>query len=111
MIKKVEEIVDAIESRKGSDILVYDLEGKGSIADYYIICSGSSNRMRQAISDEVDKRVNEFGEEKLGLEGYGEGNWILMDFDDVLVHIFDNESREKYNFEGLLDGCKELYSK
>ena len=111
MNKKLELIVNGIESKNGKEILVLDFEGKNSLCDYTIICTGSSNRNIMAIAEEVEKQVKDMGEEKLSSEGKREGKWILIDCDDVMVHVFDAATREEYKLEALWNGAKELLRK
>lgn len=109
MNKKVKTIVDAIEGLKGEELLVLDFENKSSLCDKVVICTARSDRNAQAIADEIEKKMLEMGEEKLGLEGYNDGNWILMDCDDIIIHIFLRETREYYRLEQLWSFAKEEY--
>lgn len=111
MNNKIEIMVDAIEGLKGEEILVLDFEKKSSLCDKVVICTARSDRNAQAIADELEKRLKVIGEEKLGLEGYNEGDWILIDFDDVIVHIFLREAREHFKLEQLWAQAKEIYKK
>lgn len=109
MNEKLKKIVEVIEGKKGENVIVLDLKGGSSIADFFVVCTGKSNRNIQTISDEVDDRMKEDNFEKLGIEGYQEGKWILLDFDEIIVHIFDRESRENYKLEELYDETEEIY--
>ena len=108
MAGKLQTVVDAIESKKGKDILALDFQGKSSLCDYAVICTGSSNRNIQAITDEVDKKIRESGEIRLGIEGYDEAKWVLIDLDDIVVHIMDEETRDLYKLEVLWNEAKEI---
>ena len=93
--------VRAAESKKASDILVLDLTGITSFADYFVICTGANSRQIQAISDEITIRLKEHGELPLSLEGYNQAEWVLVDYGDFLVHIFSESSRAYYDLERL----------
>ncbi|WP_372712500.1 ribosome silencing factor [Ilyobacter sp.] len=108
MTGKLQTVVDAIESKKGKDILALDFQGESSLCDYAVICTGSSNRNIQAITDEVDKKIRESGEIRLGIEGYDEAKWVLIDLDDIVVHIMDEETRDFYKLEVLWNEAKEI---
>ena len=93
--------VRAAESKKATDIRVLDLTAITSFADYFVICTGANARNVQAISDEVGLRLKQHGELPLSLEGYNQGDWILADYGDFLVHIFSPKSRQYYDLERL----------
>lgn len=111
MDKKIDIITGIIERLKGEEILALDFEKKNSLCDKMVICTARSDRNAQAIADEIELRLKEIGEEKLGLEGYNEGQWILMDFDDVLIHIFLKETREHFKLEQLFSQAKEIFKR
>ena len=99
-----------MERLKGEEILVLDFEKKSSLCDNVVILTARSNRNAQAIADEIEKKLREeFQEEKIGLEGYNDGNWILIDYDDILIHILLKETREHYKLEQLWSQAKEVY--
>ena len=91
----------ALDSRKGQNIQVIDVESLTSLADYFVICSGTSNTQINALCDAVEKAVNESGEPTLHREGYRGGTWVLLDFGSVVVHVFNHEAREFYSLERL----------
>ena len=92
----------AAESKKATDIKVLDLTGITSFADYFVICTGLNQRQIQAISDEVNLQLKrQAGELPISVEGYEQGEWVLADYGDLLVHIFSPKSREYYNLERL----------
>jgi len=97
----VQKIVSLIRNKKGFDIKVLDLKDLTAIADYFIICSGSATMQVKAIADEVDKKLREQGIKCYHREGYDTLNWVLLDYFDVVVHIFRGESREYYNLEKI----------
>lgn len=98
----------ALDSKKGVNIKVMDVMGLTSLADYFVICSGTSNTQINALCDAVEKEINEAGEETLHREGYRGGTWVLLDFGSVVVHVFNNEAREFYSLERLWQGGTEL---
>ena len=91
----------ALDSKKGQEIKVIDVEHLTSLADYFVICSGTSNTQINALCDAVEKAVNEAGEPTLHREGYRGGTWVLLDFGSVVVHVFNHEAREFYSLERL----------
>ena len=91
----------ALDSKKGQDIKVIDVENLTSLADYFAICSGTSNTQINALCDAVEKAVNEGGEPTLHREGYRGGTWVLLDFGSVVVHVFSREARAFYDLERL----------
>ena len=88
-------------SKKGYDINLLDLRDISTIADFFILCSAGSDTQVKAIADEVDKKMREQGIKCSVKEGFESLNWVLMDYFDVVVHIFKRESREFYNLEKL----------
>ncbi len=104
MNKKLEIIKEAIEEKKGRDIVIIDVAQKSSIADYYVVCTGTSDRNIQAIADEIKDKMRENEEICLGVEGYNSAKWVLMDYDDVIIHIFDEEARDFYRLEEIWGG-------
>ena len=91
----------ALDSKKGQEIKVIDVEHLTSLADYFVICSGTSNTQINALCDAVEEAVNESGEPTLHREGYRGGTWVLLDFGSVVVHVFSGEAREFYSLERL----------
>jgi ribosome-associated protein len=91
----------AAADRKASDIAVLDMREVSSITDYFLICSGGSVRQVQAIADAIDEQMSQSGEASLGVEGYREARWVLMDYGDVIVHVFAQDTREFYDLERL----------
>jgi ribosome-associated protein len=100
-IKIVDRIVEHIFSKKGYNVKILDLRTLTTIADYFIICTGDSDTQVKAIADEVDKRMRDEGVRSWHTEGYRSLNWVLIDFVDIVVHVFKKESREYYNLEKL----------
>jgi ribosome-associated protein len=94
-------ITDLIFSKKGHDVKILDLRNLSSIADYFVICSADSDTQVKAIADEIDKELSKQGIKCWHKEGLTALNWVLLDYFDVIVHIFKNESRRYYNLEKL----------
>ena len=91
----------AADSRKAEDIVVLDVQQLSSVADHFLICSGSSDRQVRAIADAIAEELVQHGEKPLALEGYQKGTWILMDCADLVVHVFDDDTRRFYDLERL----------
>ncbi|MGE5682253.1 MAG: ribosome silencing factor [Bacillota bacterium] len=94
-------ITDLIFNKKGSDVKILDLRKLTSIADYFVICSADSDTQVKAIADEVDKELSKAGIKCYHKEGLTALNWVLLDYFDVIVHIFKKEARSYYNLEKL----------
>ena len=93
--------IAALEEKKATDIRVIDISGVSVLADYFIIANGSSRPQIQALSDEVSEKMEKAGAELKQTEGYENANWILLDFGDVIVHIFNPENRLLYDLERI----------
>jgi len=87
--------------RKACDLVVMDVRGLTSIADFFIICSGRSDRQVQSIAQGLEENSAEHGIRLFAVEGTGRGHWVLMDFSDVIVHIFYEPVRRFYDLDGL----------
>jgi ribosome-associated protein len=99
--KIIDRIVELIFIKKGYNVKILDLRTITTITDYFIICTGDSDTQVKAIADEVDKQMREEGVRSWHTEGYRSLNWVLIDFVDIVVHVFKKESREFYNLEKL----------
>ena len=93
--------VAAALDKKGSNLLVLNLSEISSFADYLVICSASSDRQAQAIADAIEERLRAAGRRPISVEGYAAARWILLDYGDVLFHVFLEESRRFYALERL----------
>jgi ribosome-associated protein len=89
------------DSRKAEDIVVLDVQQLSSVADYFLICSGSSDRQVRAIADAIAEELAQHGEKPLAMEGYQKGTWVLIDCADLIVHVFDDDTRRFYGLERL----------
>ncbi|MDD3222222.1 MAG: ribosome silencing factor [Clostridia bacterium] len=93
--------IKALEDKKGSDIRVIDIQEVSIIADYFIIASGSNRNQVQTMADNVKEVLGRAGFEPRQLEGYGTAAWILMDYNDIIIHIFSEEDRLFYDIERI----------
>lgn len=91
----------ALDEKKGEDIRIIDIAGISVLADYFIIANGSSESQVQAMVDNVEEEMHKAGYSLKQREGYGNGNWVLLDFGDVIVHVFDKENRLFYDLERI----------
>ena len=93
--------IDALEDKKAEDIRIIDISEISTIADYFIIADGSNKSQIQAMADNVSERLGRAGVTVRQIEGYQNANWILMDFQDIIIHIFDQENRLFYDLERI----------
>ncbi len=93
--------VDALEDRKGDNVRIIDISEISTLADYFIIAGGSNINQVQAMADSVQEKLGREGFLTKNVEGYEAGNWILLDFGDIIVHVFDNENRLFYDLERI----------
>ena len=91
----------AADSRKAEDIVVLNIQQLSSVADYFLICSGASDRQVRAIADAIAEELGQHGEKLLAMEGYQKGTWVLIDCADLIVHVFDDDTRRFYGLERL----------
>ena len=98
----------AAENR-GRDVVVLDLRDLTAIFDYFVIATGTSRRQLHAISEEIDRVLQEdLGDERMGIEGYSESRWIVLDYGTIVVHLFDDEARGFYDLENLWAEAKRV---
>ena len=93
--------VKALEDKKGEEIRVLDIRAISSLADYFIIAGGKNKNQIQAMADEVEEKLGKAGIPVRHVEGYDEAGWVLMDYGDAVIHIFDQENREFYQLEKI----------
>ena len=93
--------VKALDSKKALDIKVIKIQDISAIADYFVIATGTSSTHVKALADEVEAQLDEAGISVSHVEGYGSNSWILLDYVDVVVHVFSDEAREYYDLERL----------
>jgi ribosome-associated protein len=95
------------ELTRGQNIAILDLRELTSVFDYFVIATGASRRQLHAISEEIDRVMEtDYGDKRLGIEGYQDSRWILLDYGDVVVHLFDAETRDYYGLEHLWGAAK-----
>ena len=100
--REMDEIaVKALDSKKGKEIRLIRIDKITTLAEYFVICTGTSNTQINALCDAVEKELTEKGEEPLHREGYRGGTWVLLDYGCVVVHVFNDEARKFYSLEHL----------
>ena len=101
--------VAACQEKKAEELVILELEkGSGAFTDYFVICTGTNPRQIQAISDEVDERLKQAGVLPAHTEGYKQGEWVLLDYVDFVVHVFSEKARHFYDLERLWKSAKKL---
>lgn len=93
--------IEALEDKKGEDIRIIDISEVSILADYFIIASGNNRNQVQALCDNVEEKLGKMGVVQKQIEGYDNGNWILVDYRDIVIHIFDKENRLFYDLERI----------
>ena len=101
-------LAKTLDSKKGLDIKVLETGHLTTLADYFVLCSGTSNTQIKALSDACEKAMKEAGEPPHHVEGHRGGTWVLLDFSAVVVHIFNEEAREFYDLERLWSDATEI---
>ena len=97
--------IEGLEDKKAEDIKVIDISEVSVMADYFIIASGMNRNQVQALADNVEEKLHEVKVHPRQIEGYQSANWVLMDFNDIIVHIFNEEARLFFNLEKIwMDG-------
>ncbi|MCA9993530.1 MAG: ribosome silencing factor [Anaerolineales bacterium] len=95
-------MVDSILDKKGSDILLLDLREQAIFTDYFLLCNGDSDRQLQALAEGITETAKKVGDVlPWGVEGDAESGWVLVDYGDIIIHIFSPEKRAYYNLEEL----------
>ena len=95
------ELAKALDAKKGNDIKVLKTEELTTIADYFVLCTGTSSTQVKAMSDACEEAMEKLGESVHHIEGHRDGAWLLMDFSNVIVHVFTDEARKFYDLERL----------
>lgn len=101
-------IIDALQDKKAEDIRVIDISNVSVIADYFVIASGSNTNQIQAMVDNVEEEMFKAGYDDPKVEGYNTASWILLDYKDVIVHVFSKDDRAFYNIERIWRDGKEV---
>ncbi|HEY7725338.1 MAG TPA: ribosome silencing factor, partial [Anaeromyxobacteraceae bacterium] len=94
-------VARAALDKKAEDVVVLDVRGLASYADYFVLATADSERQATAVADHVDERLEAEGARKVGVEGYEQGRWILVDYGDVVAHVLSRQARDLYDIEGL----------
>ena len=98
----------AVDNR-GQNVAVLDLREQTPMFDFFVVASGSSRRQLHAISEEIDHKLeDDLGDRRMGIEGYNESSWILLDYGTVVVHLFDEQMRAYYDLESLWANAKRV---
>src|SRR5881227_1555482 len=107
--RQVTEAISACQEKKAEEITVLELEkDSGAFTDYFVVCSGTNPRQVQAISDEVEERLDKAGMRPAHVEGYKQAEWVLLDYVDFVVHVFSEKARSYYDLERLWKSAKRL---
>lgn len=101
--------IEALLDRKAAEIVLLHVTKQTTLADYYIICTGTSNTQLRAIADAVDESMSkQYGLEPKSIEGYRSASWILLDYGSVIVHAFKSDARQFYDLERLWGDAQKL---
>lgn len=100
--------VKAVLGRKARDLVLLDVSGLTSLADAFLICHGTSNRQVSAIAEHIQLELKKQGVSALSVDGLKDGHWVLMDYGDVVIHVFFEETRQFYNLEGLWSDARRI---
>jgi ribosome-associated protein len=107
--RQVTEAIQACLDKKAEELSILEMEkGSGAFTDYFVLCSGTNPRQVQAIADEVEQRLKGTGVRPAHVEGYKQGEWILVDYVDFVVHVFSEKARKFYDLERLWKTAKRL---
>ena len=97
------------EENRAQNVVILDMRDLSSMVDYFVLADGTSRRQLHAISEEIDRVLEkDLGDRRLGIEGYQESRWILLDYGDVVIHLFDPETRAYYALEDLWAGARRV---
>lgn len=108
VLKMTKLAIEAMEDKKAEDIRVIDISEVSVVADVFLIAGGNNRSQIQALCDNVEEKLGRAGYPVKQIEGYETANWILMDFGDIIVHVFDKENRLLYDLERLWRDGKEV---
>ena len=106
--EKTRRVVEAALEVKAEDVIALDVRELASFADVFVVASGRSDRQVRAIADAIERAARAAGEPPLGIEGHAEGRWVLIDLDDVIVHVFQPETRARYDIERLWSDAPQI---
>lgn len=108
-LKMAKLAMEALEDKKAEDIKIIDISEVTVLADYFIIAGGTNRSQIQALCDNVDEKLGRAGHPSKQIEGYDTANWVLLDFGDIIVHIFDKENRLLYDLERIWRDGREIH--
>ena len=94
-------IIDLLKNAKADKIVLIDVNGKSNLTDYLVICQGNSQPHCRSIAENIEFNLKKNGHNSLGMEGESEGNWVLLDYGEIILHIFHPEIRKYFNIEEL----------
>jgi ribosome-associated protein len=103
-----EKVCKVLSDRKAQDIVTIDVRGKTEVADYYVVAGGRSMAQTRALIDHVEEEMDKLGVAPIRKEGVREGRWAVLDYGDVIVHIFNDETRLFYHLESVWDDGKNV---
>lgn len=107
--KEIIEIANAASDKKAENIIILDVDKLSSLASWFVFCSGTNSRQNKSIADDIYDRLTKMKRKPLHIEGAsGNSGWILMDYGDIIIHIFLQETREFYDLEGLWGDAKRV---
>lgn len=107
--QQVSQAIGACVEKKAEDVAILEMEkGSGAFTDYFVVCSGTNPRQIQAISDEVEQRLDKVGLHPAHVEGYKQAEWVLLDYVDFVVHVFSEKARKYYDLERLWKSARRL---
>ena len=100
------QIADLLSSKKASEVVMIDIAEKSSFADYLVIASAGSDRQAESLADNVEDKMAELGQNERLAEGRKHTGWVLLDFGDIIVNIFNRDMRDKYDLEKVWGDCE-----
>ena len=107
--QQVSQAISACVEKKAEDVAILEMEkGSSAFTDYFVVCSGTNPRQIQAISDEVEQRLEKVGLHPTHVEGYKQAEWVLLDYVDFVVHVFSQKARKYYDLERLWKTARRL---
>ena len=107
-MERVQRAAQAMYDKKAKNIIALDISKITSLGDYFVICSCSSAAQLRACTDEIEEKMSEINIEPAHIEGYSGGNWILMDYGDIIIHVMLEETRDFYSLERLWTDAEEI---
>ena len=101
-------IYSILDNKKAIDLKLFDTNNVSLLADYFIVATGTSSTHVKALAEEVEYEMKQKGIQAKSIEGYGSNSWILLDYGEIIVHVFTEEARNFYNIEALWNGMKKV---